>query len=89
MVQLVLAILITVVIVVFSVVNSHHVQLSFVIGAPVEVRLVFLLMCTFFVGMAVPTFHRLVRRLKRDKELKREKELQQALQRVDRDLVGE
>ena len=89
MVQLALTILITIVVVVFSVANSHHVQLSFVIGAPAEVRLVFLLMCAFFMGMVAPIFNRLIQRLRRDKKTRREKELQQAIQRVDRDLVEE
>jgi uncharacterized integral membrane protein len=88
-VQLALAILITIVVVVLSIANSHHVHLSFVIGAPVEVRLVFLLMCTFFMGMAAPIFSRLIHRLRSEKKMEREKELQQAMQLVDRDLVGE
>ena len=88
MFQLALAILITVVIVVFSVANSHHVQLSFIVGAPAEVRLVFLLMCSFFMGIVVPIFYQLIQRSKSDKKMKQEKELQQAIQLVDRDLVG-
>lgn len=89
MFQLALALLVTVVIVVFSIANSHHVQLSFVVGAPIEVRLVFLLMCAFFMGMVTPIFYQLIQRLKRDRKREQEKELQQAIQLVDRDLVGE
>ncbi len=89
MFQLALAILVIVVIVVFSIANSHHVQLSFVIGAPIEVRLVFLLMCAFFMGMVIPIFYRLIQRLNSDRKTEQEKELQQAIQLVDRDLVGE
>lgn len=89
MVRLALAVLITIVIVVFSIANSHHVPLSLVVGKPVEIRLIFLLMCTFFTGMVVPIFHRLIQHAKHNKKIKREKELQQAIWQVDRDLVGE
>jgi len=88
MVRLALAVLITVVIVVFSISNSHHVDLSCCVGKPIQIRLVFLLMSTFFIGMAVPIFYRLIRRLDHDRLMERENNLQQAIERVDRDLVG-
>jgi hypothetical protein len=46
-------------------------------------------MCAFFMGMVAPIFNRLIQRLRRDKKTRREKELQQVIQRVDRDLVEE
>ena len=88
MARLTLTVLITVVIVIFSLANSHHVQLSFVVGKPIEIRLVFLLNCAFFMGMIVPVFHQLIQRVKREKKIKQEKELQQVLHQVDRDLVN-
>jgi uncharacterized integral membrane protein len=51
MIRLVLAILSTVSAVVFVMANTHQVELSFVIGAPVRVRLIFLLMLTFMTGV--------------------------------------
>ena len=87
--KLALAVLVTIGIVAFSIANSTHVQLSFVVGRPVQIRLIFLLICAFFVGMAVPVFHRLVRRLDHDRRMTRERELQQAIERVGSDIVGE
>lgn len=88
MAQLIIAILMTIVVVVFSISNSHHVELSFVVGKPVEVRLVFLLMSTFFIGMVAPIFYQLFQRLSISQKIEREKKMQQAIRQVDRDLVG-
>lgn len=40
----------TAAVVAFAVANTHHVEMSIVIGAPIRVRLIFLLMSTFAVG---------------------------------------
>ena len=60
MLRLVVTILATIVIVAFAMANTHRVELSFVIGAPVEVRLVFLLATSFVVGLATAMFVQLV-----------------------------
>ena len=88
MVRLALAVLLTIVIVVFSISNSHHVDLSLALGDPIQVRLIFLLLSAFIIGMAVPVFYRLIRRLDRDKLIKRESELQQAIERIDQDIAA-
>ncbi|MHC4176050.1 MAG: hypothetical protein ACYSWU_01000 [Planctomycetota bacterium] len=88
MVKLALAVLLTIVIVVFSISNSHHVDLSLALGDPIQIRLVFLLLSAFIVGMAVPIFYRLIRRLDHDRLVKRENELQQTIERFDQDIAA-
>jgi len=51
MFRLILAIVATVTAVVFVMANTHHVEISFVFGAPVRVRMIFLLMVTFLTGV--------------------------------------
>jgi uncharacterized integral membrane protein len=51
MFRLILAIVATVSAVVFVMANTHRVELSFVVGSPVRVRLIFLLMLTFLAGL--------------------------------------
>lgn len=51
MFRLILAVVATISAVVFVMANTHEVELSFVIGAPVQVRLIFLLMLTFLAGL--------------------------------------
>ena len=82
------AVLATIAIVVFAISNFHHVDLSFGVGKPVEIRLIFLLLNSFIIGMAVPVFYRLIRCIDRDKLERREKELQRAIVRVDRDVAA-
>lgn len=43
----------TAAVVAFSVANTHHVELSFVFGPPVRVRMIFLLLSTFSLGYVV------------------------------------
>ena len=88
MIRLILAVLATIVIVVFAISNSHHVDLSLAVGKPVEIRLIFLLLSAFIVGMAVSVFYRLFRRLDQHKLMKRENELQQAMDRVEQDIAA-
>lgn len=87
MIQLIITVLMTIAVVIFSITNSHHVELSFVIGAPVKIRLIFLLLSTFITGMTVPIYFHMVERLKNNKKLKMEQEFQEAVKRVDRDLL--
>lgn len=89
MTKLTLAILITVLVVVFAISNSHHVDLCCPVGQPIKIRLVFLLVSTFVAGMAVPIFYGMVRRIRRREQMKRGTELRKAIQQVDRDIVAE
>jgi uncharacterized integral membrane protein len=88
MIRLALAVIATIVIVVFCFSNSHHVELSCGVGRSIQLRLIFLLLTTFILGMAVPVFFRLIRRLDSERNLRREMELRQAAERVDEDIVG-
>ncbi len=87
MVRLVLAVTATIVIVIFAISNSHHVDLRVAIGDPVQIRLIFLLLVAMIIGMTIPVFFRLLRSLDRQKVMKRESELQQAISRVEQDAV--
>lgn len=89
MFKFILVVLLTVVIVTFSIANSHHVPMSLIFGAPIRIRLVFLLLSTFFIGMAVPIFHRLIKGVKDNKEIKRERKRNQIIQREGHDLLWE
>ena len=60
--RLILSITATVILVGFAMANTHHVALSFVIGAPVEIRMIFLVLTTLLVGMAIPVGYQVVRR---------------------------
>ncbi len=88
MIKLALVVLTTIAIVVFAISNSHHVDLSLAVGKSIEVRLIFLLLSAFIIGMMVPVFYRLFRRLDQEKLLKRESELQQAIDRVEQDIAA-
>lgn len=57
--QLVLAVLTTVVVVAFGFANAHEVQVSCVVGEPVEIRLVFLLAIAFAAGVLTAIFRRM------------------------------
>jgi uncharacterized integral membrane protein len=56
MVRLLFAILATIGLVVFVMVNTHHVSLSFIVGPPIQIRMIFLLVCTFTVGALTTLF---------------------------------
>ncbi len=88
MIRLALAVFATIAIVVFAISNSHHVNLSCMVGPAVEVRLIFLLLTAFVAGMAVPIFYGLIHRLEREKQLRRENELRRIAERIDPDIVG-
>jgi len=78
MIRLIVAVVGTAIAVVFVMANTHHVELSLVFGSPVEVRLIFLLMSTFLLGVLVSSFLGMISkvRLKRRifRELRKEKE---------------
>jgi uncharacterized integral membrane protein len=51
MIRLVLVLLATILVVAFFVMNLHPVTLSLVVGPPVQIRLIFLIITAFVVGM--------------------------------------
>jgi uncharacterized integral membrane protein len=51
MVRLFTAVVLTVFLVAFAMSNMHPVRLSLLVGPPVKVRLIFLMMSTFLLGM--------------------------------------
>lgn len=63
--RIALAILITVSFVAFSLSNTHHVELSFVVGRPVEIRLIFLMALSFATGVVGTLFYQLFAEAKR------------------------
>lgn len=87
MTKLVLAVSTTIVIVVFAICNSHHVELNFAVGR-FESRLIFLLLTSFICGMTVPVFYRLYRSAELKKQRKREAALQEMIERVDQDIAA-
>jgi uncharacterized integral membrane protein len=64
MIRLIVAIGLTVAVVIFVMMNTHHVTLSFVFGGPVKVRLIFLMMMTFFGGMLTTSLIAMIWRLR-------------------------
>jgi uncharacterized integral membrane protein len=73
MVQLILATVLTIVVVAFSMSNAHHVQLSYAFGRPIEVRLIFLLLCTYLAGAATAYFYHMIRRVQRDAQRRKQR----------------
>jgi uncharacterized integral membrane protein len=66
--RLIVAILCTVAVVAFSMTNTHHVELSFVVGETVKIRLISLLAVTFIAGALTVYFHQAVTRVTRGAE---------------------
>ncbi len=64
MFRLFAAILATVSAVVFIMANTHHVRISFVVGSPVQIRLIFLLMITFVAGAVASGFLTMISKLR-------------------------
>ena len=65
MIRLLLAIVTTVGVVVFVMVNTHHVPLSFIVGPPVRIRMIFLLMVTFIAGMLTTSLLMMLHKVRR------------------------
>lgn len=61
---LILSIVMTLAAVLFALANSHRVEVSVIFGAPIQIRLIFLLGTAFLTGAAVPCFFFLVRRVR-------------------------
>jgi len=68
MFRLVSAVIITVLLVAFTMANTQHIELSFVFGKPVEIRLIFLLASTFVLGAATNALWMMARQIKKRKE---------------------
>jgi uncharacterized integral membrane protein len=65
MVRLVVAIVLTIAVVGFSMANTHHVQLERVLAEPIQIRLIFLLAMAYIGGAVTAFFYQMVARLKR------------------------
>jgi len=65
------AVAVTAMFLAFAFSNSQHVALSFVLGPPVEIRLIFLLLVAFVSGAGAAQFHRMVSDTRRRNELRR------------------
>ncbi|MBN2496099.1 MAG: DUF1049 domain-containing protein [Deltaproteobacteria bacterium] len=64
MARLFLVVAITIATVAFAMANMHFVALSPVIGQPVQIRLIFLLVCCFLAGMFSTWFCMMVRKIR-------------------------
>lgn len=74
MMRLLLAILVTVLTVVFTMANTHDVELDVVFGTPVRIRLIFLLLSTFILGIVVSSLFSMVANVRFKRRLYREME---------------
>lgn len=68
MLRLIVAVVSTVAVVAFSMTNTHHVELSLVLGESVHIRLISLLAVTFVAGGLTVYFHQAITRLARHAE---------------------
>ncbi len=74
MMRLFLAILVTVLTVVFIMANTHDVELDVVFGTPVRIRLIFLLLSTFILGVVVSSLFGMVAKVRFKRRILREVE---------------
>ena len=89
MVQLILAVVSTVAFVVFCMANTHHVELSYVFGEPLKIRLIFLLTIAFLCGSLGTVFYQLTARvIRRASDRERRLRLRLAAE-TRRELVGQ
>lgn len=79
MAQLVVAVLSTVALVLFAMANTHDVELSYVVGSPIRIRLIFLLAVAFLSGVVSTLFYQMVSRV----ALTARRRAQRAWQRFD------
>lgn len=71
MARIVLTILATVAFVAFALSNTERVEVSFVIGEPIETRLIFLLVTSFACGALSASFYQMIQETKRRAELRK------------------
>ena len=67
MLRLLLAVAVTVAVVIFVMMNMHHVTLSFIVGPPVKIRLIFLLLSTYVVGILTAAFVTMIWKVRLDR----------------------
>lgn len=65
MVQLILAAIATVLVVLFAMANNEHVELNYVFGEPIRIRMIFLLACVFMAGMLTSYFYQVISQMNR------------------------
>ena len=70
MAQLIVAVGLTVCVVIFSMSNTHHVDLGWVVGEPIRIRLIFLLVLSFVGGGLSTVFYQLVGRVLQQAQLR-------------------
>ena len=63
MAQLITAVLSTIALVLFAMANTHDVELSYVVGSPIRIRLIFLLAVAFFAGIVCTLLYQMVSRV--------------------------
>lgn len=63
MTQLIASVITTIALVVFSMDNTHQVQMNAVVGEPVHIRLIFLLVIAFVTGTVATLFMQLIARI--------------------------
>lgn len=65
MLQLIVAVVLTVAVVLFGMANSHHVELSYVMGEPIRIRMIFLLAIAFLTGAVTTYLYQMATRVSR------------------------
>jgi uncharacterized integral membrane protein len=69
--QLLIAIGVTITLVIFSMSNSHDVELDCIVGPPVQIRLIVLLAVAFFGGAMAAYFYQMTLRVVRNSAARR------------------
>ena len=65
MLQLVFVLIAFIVIALFGMANSHDVELRYIVGEPIRIRMIFLLLCVFVAGWVTSYFYQLVAHVNR------------------------
>jgi uncharacterized integral membrane protein len=72
MLRLLIAIVITILIVAFVMMNMHFVSISLVVGPPVRIRLIYLLLTALVIGMLSATFIKMIKSLRQRRRARQE-----------------
>lgn len=75
MAQLIVAVGLTMAVVVFAMSNTHHVALGWVVGEPIQIRLIFLLGIAFVAGSVSTLFYQLVGRVMQQGRMRRRQQM--------------